>query len=113
MQDAPLVAAMQAELPARPDGADRPGSRWPAPASRPRAWWPATGGTPSTRPDGTVAIVVADVSGHGPEASVTAVRVRSIMRAALQAGLAPDAVMAMAAELVRRTTRTSSPASSS
>ena len=55
-------------------------------------WWDAV-----TRPDGTVAVVVADVSGHGPEASVTAVRVRSIVRAALQAGIAPDAVMSMAA----------------
>ena len=38
-----------------------------------------------------------ELSGLPPEASVTAVRVRSIVRAALQAGIAPDAVMSMAA----------------
>jgi sigma-B regulation protein RsbU (phosphoserine phosphatase) len=56
-------------------------------------WWDSV-----RRPDGALALVVADVSGHGPEASVTAVRVRSIMRAALRTGMAPDAVMAMAAD---------------
>lgn len=96
VQDAPLVAAMQAELsgaPAQaPDGLVLAGSSHSAEGVVAGDWWDAI-----TRPDGSLAIVVADVSGHGPEASVTAVRVRSIMRAALQAGLAPEAIMAMAA----------------
>ncbi len=55
-------------------------------------WW-----DPVPRPDGTLAVVVADVSGHGPEASVTAVRVRSILRAGLLTGMAPERAVAMAA----------------
>ena len=96
VQDAPLVAAMQAELRGAPvtsaPGLVVAGSMQSAEGVVAGDWWDAV-----TRPDGTVAVVVADVSGHGPEASVTAVRVRSIIRAALQAGIAPDAVMSMAA----------------
>jgi serine phosphatase RsbU (regulator of sigma subunit)/CHASE3 domain sensor protein len=96
VQDAPLVAAMQAELRGSPvssaPGLVVAGSMQSAEGVVAGDWWDAV-----TRPDGTVAVVVADVSGHGPEASVTAVRVRSIVRAALQAGIAPDAVMSMAA----------------
>jgi sigma-B regulation protein RsbU (phosphoserine phosphatase) len=96
VQDAPLVAAMQAELRGDPvvsaPGLVVAGSMQSAEGVVAGDWWDAV-----TRPDGSVAVVVADVSGHGPEASVTAVRVRSIIRAALQAGIAPDAVMAMAA----------------
>jgi sigma-B regulation protein RsbU (phosphoserine phosphatase) len=96
VQDAPLVAAMQAELRGAPvvsaPGLVVAGSMQSAEGVVAGDWWDAV-----TRPDGAVAVVVADVSGHGPEASVTAVRVRSIIRAALQAGIAPDAVMAMAA----------------
>ncbi len=96
VQDAPLVAAMQAELAGQPmppvAGLEIAGSSQSAEGVVAGDWWDAV-----TRPDGTVAIVVADVSGHGPQASVTAVRVRSIIRAGLVAGLAPDAVMGMAA----------------
>jgi serine phosphatase RsbU (regulator of sigma subunit)/CHASE3 domain sensor protein len=96
VQDAPLVAAMQAELRGIPmppvHGLAVAGSSQSAEGVVAGDWWDAVG-----RPDGSVAIVVADVSGHGPEASVTAVRVRSIMRAGLEAGLAPDAIMGMAA----------------
>lgn len=96
VQDAPLVAAMQLELagstPVPPAGLVVAGSSQSAEGVVAGDWWDAV-----TRPDDSLALVLADVSGHGPEASVTAVRIRSIMRAGLQAGLAPDAVMAMAA----------------
>jgi sigma-B regulation protein RsbU (phosphoserine phosphatase) len=96
VQDAPLVAAMQAELLGAPvtsaPGLAVAGSTQSAEGVVAGDWWDAI-----TRPDGSVAVVVADVSGHGPEASVTAVRVRSIVRSALQAGIAPDAVIGMAA----------------
>jgi serine phosphatase RsbU (regulator of sigma subunit)/CHASE3 domain sensor protein len=97
VQDAPLVAAMQAELAGRPaepvPGLAVAGTTQSAEGVVAGDWWDAV-----RRPDGALALVVADVSGHGPEASVTAVRVRSIMRAALRTGMAPDAVMAMAAD---------------
>jgi sigma-B regulation protein RsbU (phosphoserine phosphatase) len=96
VQDAPLVAAMQAELRGTPmepvPGLAIAGSSQSAEGVVAGDWWDAV-----PRPDGSIAIVVADVSGHGPEASVTAVRVRSIMRAGLEAGLEPDAIMSMAA----------------
>lgn len=96
VQDAPLVAAMQAELTGRTlppvPGLAVAGSSQSAEGVVAGDWWDAV-----QQPDGAVALVVADVSGHGPEASVTAVRVRSIMRAALASGLQPDAVVTMAA----------------
>jgi len=97
VQDAPLVAAMQreltAELPTLPDGVIVGGSSYSAEGVVAGDWWDVV-----NRPDGSMAMLVADVSGHGPEASVTAVRVRSIMRAALGTGLSPDTVMSMAAD---------------
>jgi serine phosphatase RsbU (regulator of sigma subunit)/CHASE3 domain sensor protein len=97
VQDAPLVAAMQVELSAPPPpvvaGLAVAGSSQSAEGVVAGDWWDAV-----ERPDGALAIVVADVSGHGPEASVTAVRVRSIMRSALRAGLDPDLAVRMAAE---------------
>ncbi len=96
IQDAPLVAAMQAELSARADvqvaGLDVAGTSQSAEGVMAGDWW-----DPVPRADGTLAVVVADVSGHGPEASVTAVRVRSILRAGLLAGMAPEVAVAMAA----------------
>jgi sigma-B regulation protein RsbU (phosphoserine phosphatase) len=96
VQDAPLVAAMQAELtarpPAAPEGLVFSGSLQSAEGVVAGDWWDAV-----VQPDGALALVVADVSGHGPQASVTALRVRSILRAGLLDGLAPDAVVAMAA----------------
>ena len=95
-QDAPLVAAMQSEL-AAPGKVEVPGIvvaglSQSAEGVMAGDWWDQI-----ARPDGTLAIVVADVSGHGPEASVTAVRVRSVLRAGLESGLAPEAVVEMAA----------------
>lgn len=96
-QDAPLVAAMQAELgatgrPAVP-GVVVAGLCQSAEGVMAGDWWDQV-----VRPDGTLAIVVADVSGHGPEASVTALRVRSILRSTLLAGLPLEQCVRMAAE---------------
>jgi len=97
VQDAPLVAAMQAELTADAaepiDGLDVAGTSQSAEGVVAGDWWDAV-----ARPDGAMALVIADVSGHGPEASVTAVRARSIMRAGLRAGLDPTLVVSMVAD---------------
>ncbi len=97
VQDAPLVAAMQRELtghiPELPATLAVAGSSQSAEGVVAGDWWDVI-----PRPDGSVALVVADVSGHGPSASVSALRVRSIMRAGLASGLHPDAVMGMSAD---------------
>jgi len=97
VQDAPLVAAMQAELAAdaviEAPGLEIAGTSQSAEGVVAGDWWDAI-----RRPDGTFAVVIADVSGHGPEASVTAVRARSIIRAGLRAGLDPATVVSMAAD---------------
>ena len=92
-QDAPLVAAMEAELtapaPVTP-GLAVYGVCQSAEGVMAGDWWDAV-----ARPGGGTAIVVADVSGHGPAATVTALRVRAILRSALGAGLP----LAMAVEM--------------
>ncbi len=96
VQDAPLVAAMQAELGGgaeQIDGLVVAGSSQSAEGVVAGDWWDAV-----RRPDGSLALVVADVSGHGPQASVTALRVRSVLRAALRGGLSPDVAVSMAAD---------------
>ena len=94
-QDAPLVAAMAAELTAPAvvvPGVNVAGVSTSAEGVMAGDWWDQV-----ARPDGTLAIVVADVSGHGPEASVTAVRVRSVLRAGLESGLPLETVVEMGA----------------
>lgn len=85
MQDAPVVAAMQAEL-ALTDAPVTPGVKLAGYVHSAEGvvsgdWWDAL-----IRPDGSLALVVADVSGHGPSAAITAVRVRSVLRTALRSG---------------------------
>lgn len=97
MQDAPLVAAMQAEL-ALTDvpstaGFDVAGYTHAAEGVVSGDWWDAI-----PRPDGSLALVVADVSGHGPSAGITAVRVRSVLRTALRTGADLDQAVTLAAE---------------
>jgi serine phosphatase RsbU (regulator of sigma subunit)/CHASE3 domain sensor protein len=100
-QDAPLVTAMQAEL-AAPPLVDAPGVRVHGVSQSAEGvmagdWW-----DPILRPDGSLCLIVADVSGHGPTASVTAVRVRAILRSGLEAGLPPEEVVSMAAQSCAR-----------
>lgn len=95
-QDAPLVAAMRAELAAPTaasvSGIAVSGLSQSAEGVMTGDWWDQI-----ARPDGTLAIVVADVSGHGPAASVTAIRVRSILRSGLERGLSLEDAIDMAA----------------
>jgi serine phosphatase RsbU (regulator of sigma subunit) len=97
MQDAPLVAAMERELtaPAEITLADLTvfGTSQSAEGVMAGDWW-----DPIKGPEGTLIVVVADVSGHGPQATVTALRVRSIMRSALMAGLPPVQAVQMATD---------------
>ncbi len=99
-QDAPLVAAVRDEL--EPGSAPQlpglvvAGLSQSAEGVVAGDWWDQL-----ERPDGTLAIVLADVSGHGPESGVTAVRVRTILRSGLLAGLEPEQVVRMAADSCR------------
>lgn len=95
-QDAPLVAAMQAELRQVPDvgvpGVVVAGVSQSAEGVIAGDWWDRI-----VLPDGRLGLIVADVSGHGPEAGVTALRVRTLLRSGLAAGLEPGAVVEAAA----------------
>lgn len=99
MQDAPLVAAMQSEL-ALADAPVVPGFQLAGYAHSAEGvvagdWWDAI-----DRPDGSLALVVADVSGHGPEAGITALRVRAVLRSALRAGRDLNEAVALASDAV-------------
>lgn len=97
VQDAPVVAAMQREMagavPPVPEGLAVAGWSQSAEGVIAGDWWDVI-----PQGDSGIALVVADVSGHGPSAGVTALRVRSIIRAGLAAGLAPEVVASMAAD---------------
>ncbi len=58
-------------------------------------WWDAV-----VRPDGTLGLVIADVSGHGAEPGVTAVQLRPLLHAGLRAGSSPDQIMTVAATIL-------------
>jgi len=85
MQDAPLAAAMRDELAAPEvppvEGVAIAGATMASEGVIAGDWWEAV-----PRPDGSIALVIADVSGHDPVAGVTALRVRGIIRAALLTG---------------------------
>lgn len=99
-QDAPLVAAVRAELGATSlptvPGLTLFGTMQSAEGVMAGDWWDAV-----ATPDGSLAVVVADVSGHGTTASITALRTRAILRSGLEAGLEPDRVLEMAAFATR------------
>lgn len=100
IQDAPLVAQLQESLtPTLPDadwlrirGRSRPQEGLVA-----GDWWDAI-----ERPDGTIALVIGDVSGHGVGAGSTAVQVCAATRAALAAGLAAEDALRLARHALER-----------
>ena len=99
MQDAPLVAAMQAELAVTSvpevSGFELAGYAHSAEGVVAGDWWDAI-----ARPDGSLALVVADVSGHGPQAGITALRMRAVLRSALREGADLNVAVARAADAV-------------
>lgn len=99
MQDAPLVAAMQDELAVADvpevSGFELAGYAHSAEGVVAGDWWDAI-----ARPDGSLALVVADVSGHGPQAGITALRIRAVLRTALREGADLDVAVARAADAV-------------
>lgn len=101
MQDAPLVAAMSAELRGPEsfhcDFADVASSSLAAEGVVAGDWWDVV-----PRPHGAFALVVADASGHGPEAGIAALRVRTVLRSALDAGLPLEQAAAMGARACGR-----------
>jgi serine phosphatase RsbU (regulator of sigma subunit) len=95
LDDAPVVTAIELAM-APPGQLTAPGLSIHG-TTRPAAgviagdWWDAV-----IRPDGNLGFVVADVSGHGVEAGITAISTRSVFRAGLAADMAPDEVLALA-----------------
>jgi len=85
MQDAPLVAAMRSELSAPPipnfEELAIAGMSMASEGVIAGDWWEVI-----EQADGSVVLMIADVSGHDPVAGVTALRVRSVMRSALAGG---------------------------
>ena len=94
LQDAPLAAEMhEAMRPRFPQvdwlrlhGTTRPGEGVVA-----GDWWDAI-----TCPDGSIAIVIADVSGHGVGAGTAAIQVRAVLDSALTSGASPAAAVELA-----------------
>lgn len=101
VQDAPLVAAMRDELQAPPvpqlDDLAFAGLSMASEGVVAGDWWEVL-----ERPDRSIALVIADVSGHDPVAGVIALRVRTLMRSALLASEPLDVVMERAAHSMER-----------
>ena len=98
-QEAPVVAALafahtQAETIQIP-GLNIFGTSQSAEGVMSGDWWDAV-----VRPDGTLGLVIADVSGHGAEPGVTAVQLRPLLHAGLRAGSSPDQIMKVAATIL-------------
>ena len=102
LQDAPLAAELRETMrPRLPDidwlglhGTTRPGEGVIA-----GDWWDAI-----ARPDGSIAIVIADVSGHGVGAGTAAVQVRAVVESALASGASPADAVALAGHALASST---------
>lgn len=96
-QDAPLVAAVRAELAVASDhelsGFAIHGELQPAEGVLAGDWWDCV-----PLADGRTGIVIGDVSGHGAEAGVTALRTRTLIRQDLLEGNSPAHALTEAAE---------------
>jgi len=91
-QDAPLVTSMRKALsPTAIDttnlGIDVAGQTLPASGAIAGDWWDVI------RTPRGIALVMVDVTGHGPEAGVFGLQIKAVMAAALSAGFTPIAVM--------------------
>ncbi len=97
-QEGPVVAAIRAEL-SRPEVVHAPnldifGSLQPAEGVLAGDWWDAV-----TLPDGRTSIIVADISGHGPQAGIAGLRLKLSLVNALKAGITPEVAIRDAARL--------------
>ncbi|MGZ4776424.1 MAG: PP2C family protein-serine/threonine phosphatase [Oryzihumus sp.] len=96
-QHSPVVAGLRAELAARSGGSlpgvTLAGALRPAEGVLAGDWWDAV-----RRPDGTVVVLLADVSGHGADAGLVAARFKHRLTALLHTRLELDEAFATAAE---------------
>lgn len=103
-QQTPVVAAIRAELSdshLEPvPGVDFAGVQKPAEGVLAGDWWSA-----ELLLDGRLAIVVTDVSGHGPEAGMEALRLKHIIELSLAQRADPARAMTLAAEGARTPAR--------
>lgn len=94
---APVVAAIRHELSRghnpRVPGLVIHGELRPAEGVLAGDWWDAL-----TTPDGSVAVIVADIAGHGPDAGIAAMRIKQLLSAALSAGAPPAQAVDWAAQ---------------
>lgn len=96
-QDAPLVAAIRSEMQVN-SSMHCPGIAIAGLASTAEGVLAGDYWDYIPLSDTQVALIVADVSGHGPSANVVALRVRAIIRAALSRGLTLTEAVELAAE---------------
>lgn len=98
-QEAPVVSALAAahtEVPSvEVAGLSIYGTSQSAEGVLSGDWWDA-----AVRPDGTLGVVIADVSGHGAAPGVTAVQLRPLLQAGLRAGSSPDQILQLAATIL-------------
>lgn len=91
-QDAPLVAAMRETISA-PDHGEISGLRVAGTSLSVEGvlagdWWDVI-----EVDDHTIGLVIADTSGHGPRATITALRFHDLLRASLKSGASPESVV--------------------
>ena len=95
-QDAPLVAQMRSAFeqrtPAQLAGVQVAGTSSSAEGVLAGDWWDTI-----KVDDNRLALVIADTSGHGTSAIITALRVKDLLRGALATGLEPSAAAELAA----------------
>ncbi len=96
-QHSPVVVALRGELASRPRpdpaGVEIVGHVQAAQGVLAGDWWDAV-----PRPNGRTALVLADVSGHGPEAGLVAYAFKQRLTALLDSGLELGAAFALAAQ---------------
>ena len=101
-QDAPVVAAIREELTREPvasaDGIEIFGDLQPAEGVLAGDWWDSY-----ELPDGRIAVVVTDISGHGPEAGIAGLRLKTAISTVLATGASLEEAMARGAELFAET----------
>lgn len=99
LQEAPVVSALAAAYAAAPTieiaGLNVFGTSQSAEGVMSGDWWDAV-----IRPNGTLGLVIADVSGHGAAPGVTAVQLRPLLHSGLRAGSSPDEILKLASTIL-------------